>query len=83
MAADGGMESLTSSEQLLCLKLCYIYCLSQYVNASGDASYLSILVGKDNYYMPYDVAVQACNEKGEGPISPQVTLRSAMRSKYF
>lgn len=52
----------------------------QNINGTQEAPYATILVGKDNFYKPYDVAVQAANEKGMGPMSDVVTIRSAMRS---
>ena len=40
------------------------------------------LVGELNYYKLYQVAVQAFNEFGYGPMSPVVMIRSAMGCEY-
>ncbi|CAL1546787.1 unnamed protein product [Lymnaea stagnalis] len=40
-------------------------------------SYLHTLVGTDNYYLPYEVKVQAINEKGMGPNSSITIVYSA------
>ena len=38
-------------------------------------------VGEVNFYKEYEVAVQAFNDIGEGPMSPIPVIRSAMKRK--
>ena len=40
-------------------------------------------VGEVNFYKEYEVAVQAFNDIGEGPMSPIAVVRSAMKRKLF
>ena len=40
-------------------------------------------VGEVNFYKEYEVAVQAFNDIGEGPMSPIAVIRSAMKRKLF
>ena len=37
-------------------------------------------VGEVNFYKEYEVAVQAFNDLGDGPMSPIAVIRSAMKS---
>ncbi len=39
-------------------------------------------VGEDNFYRQYEVAVQAFNKEGAGPLSPIAVIRSAMKSEW-
>ena len=47
----------------------------------GEQARFVVLVGEDNYYRDYEVAVKAVNDMGEGPLSPVVTIKSAMGRK--
>jgi len=40
------------------------------------------LVGTDNFYIPYEIMVQAFNDLGDGPNSTVTIVYSAMGSKY-
>lgn len=48
------------------------------VNITGNVGIYVKLVGEKNYYLEYEVAVQAFNKIGFGPMSPIVVIRSAM-----
>ena len=44
----------------------------------GNVGWYVKLVGEQNFYLEYEVAVQAFNDIGDGPLSPIVVIRSAM-----
>ena len=44
----------------------------------GETARYVVLVGEDNFYKEYEVAVRAFNDMGEGPLSPVATIKSAM-----
>ena len=48
----------------------------------GESARYVVLVGEDNFYRQYEVAIRAFNDEGFGPMSPVVTIRSAMGCKY-
>lgn len=54
--------------------------LSQVV-LHGNVGEYSALVGSDNYYLEYEVMVEAFNDEGDGPNSTAVIVFSAMGSK--
>ena len=47
----------------------------------GNVARHVVLVGESNFYKEYEVAVRARNDVGEGPLSPNVVIRSAMGCK--
>ena len=47
----------------------------------GDMARYVVLVGEDKFYRDYEVAVRAVNDEGQGPLSPAVTIKSAMGRK--
>ena len=49
----------------------------------GSVGQLVILVGQDDFYLEYDILVQAFNDIGDGPLPPLVNVRSAMGSKWI
>lgn len=58
----------------------YALFLTNQVDNLIDTS-LYITVGPDNYYLPYEVMVQAVNEKGRGPNSTVAIVYSAEDGK--
>jgi len=44
----------------------------------GNEGRTVFLVGEQNFYREYEVNVQTYNDEGDGPMSPTVTIRSAM-----
>ena len=58
-----------------CVRACVCVCV-QAVKTSDEASHV-VLVGEENYYLLYEVKVQALNPMGQGPNSSVVDVYSA------
>jgi len=54
----------------------------QVVIRDSSASHYVVTVGSHNFYKPYNVRIQSFNPRGEGPMSPEVTIMSAEERKY-
>ena len=57
-------------------------CVYLQIYLVGNVGRYVHLVGAQNYYLMYEVAVLAYNDYGEGPMSPVATIRSAMGRQY-
>lgn len=49
----------------------------------GNIGGYTATVGVENYYLPYDVKVQAFNDLGDGPNTTVEVVYSAMGSKFL
>ena len=56
-----------------------LHCQAQ-INDSSVGRYV-VTVGSNNYYLPYNVKIQAFNPMGRGPMSPMATIMSAEERK--
>lgn len=52
------------------------------MDVTGNVGQFVDLVGEANFYREYEVAVQAYNSEGFGPMSPISVIRSAMGCEY-
>lgn len=59
-----------------------VFCCQIETLYGGDQARYVVLVGEDNYYNDYEVAVRAINDEGAGPLSPAVTIKSAMGCEW-
>lgn len=60
--------------------MCDILCWQEVID--GNIGKFTALVGVENYYLPYEVIVQAFNDIGFGPNSTVEVIYSAMGSMY-